>query len=167
MRGNPTRRNRHLNKSCHTENTEPTVDGRRESQNHRYINYNFDRSALPLATEGTQEQRQLETVWWPLEIICEICEICVRMKIFYDFVQNNCQNIWWFQKFFVPLQSQSGKTQSGRRRPDVDRSKSLILRERKGNIMSQKFKKIQNTNDEPTAYGKWFATAVYDQHFIE
>ena len=33
--------------------------------------------------------------------------------------------------------------------------------------MSQKFKKIQNTNDESTAYGKWFATAVYDQHFIE
>ena len=33
--------------------------------------------------------------------------------------------------------------------------------------MSQKFKKIQNRNDESTAYGKWFATAVYDQHFIE
>jgi len=33
--------------------------------------------------------------------------------------------------------------------------------------MSQKFKKIQNSNDESTAYGKWFATAVYDQHFIE
>ena len=33
--------------------------------------------------------------------------------------------------------------------------------------MSQKFKKIQNKNDESTAYGKWFATAVYDQHFIE
>ena len=32
--------------------------------------------------------------------------------------------------------------------------------------MSQKFKKIQNKNDESTAYGKWFATAVYDQHFI-
>ena len=33
--------------------------------------------------------------------------------------------------------------------------------------MSQKFKKIQNKNDESTAYGKYFATAVYDQHFIE
>ena len=33
--------------------------------------------------------------------------------------------------------------------------------------MSQKFKKIQNKNDESNAYGKWFATAVYDQHFIE
>ena len=33
--------------------------------------------------------------------------------------------------------------------------------------MSQKFKKLQNTNDDSTAYGKWFATAVYDQHFIE
>ncbi len=33
--------------------------------------------------------------------------------------------------------------------------------------MSQKFKKIQNKNEESTAYGKWFATAVYDQHFIE
>ena len=33
--------------------------------------------------------------------------------------------------------------------------------------MSQKFKKIQNKNDESTAYGKWFATAVYDQRFIE
>ena len=33
--------------------------------------------------------------------------------------------------------------------------------------MSQKFKKIQNQNDDSTAYGKWFATAVYDQHFIE
>ena len=33
--------------------------------------------------------------------------------------------------------------------------------------MSQKFRKIQNSNDESTAYGKWFATAVYDQHFIE
>ena len=32
--------------------------------------------------------------------------------------------------------------------------------------MSQKFKKIQNKNDESTAYGKWFATAVYDQKFI-
>ena len=33
--------------------------------------------------------------------------------------------------------------------------------------MSQKFKKLQNKNDESSAYGKWFATAVYDQHFIE
>ena len=33
--------------------------------------------------------------------------------------------------------------------------------------MSQKFKKLQNTNDESIAYGKWFATAVYDQRFIE
>jgi predicted histone-like DNA-binding protein len=33
--------------------------------------------------------------------------------------------------------------------------------------MSQKFKKIQNKNDESTAYGKWFATAVYDQNFVE
>lgn len=33
--------------------------------------------------------------------------------------------------------------------------------------MSQKFKKIQNKNSESTAYGKWFATAVYDQDFIE
>jgi len=33
--------------------------------------------------------------------------------------------------------------------------------------MSQKFKKIRNKNDGSTAYGKWFATAVYDQHFFE
>ena len=33
--------------------------------------------------------------------------------------------------------------------------------------MSQKFKKLQNKNNESTAYGKWFATAVYDQRFIE
>ena len=33
--------------------------------------------------------------------------------------------------------------------------------------MSQKFTKLQNKNDDNTAYGKWFATAVYDQHFIE
>ena len=33
--------------------------------------------------------------------------------------------------------------------------------------MSQKFRKLQNSNDESTAFGKWFATAVYDQHFIE
>ena len=32
--------------------------------------------------------------------------------------------------------------------------------------MAQKFKKLQNTNDDSTAFGKWFATAVYDQHFI-
>ena len=32
--------------------------------------------------------------------------------------------------------------------------------------MAQKFKKLQNTNDDSTAYGKWFATAVYDQKFI-
>ena len=32
--------------------------------------------------------------------------------------------------------------------------------------MSQKFRKLQNKNDESTAYGKWFATAVYDQRFI-
>ncbi len=31
----------------------------------------------------------------------------------------------------------------------------------------QEGKKIQNKNDESTAFGKWFATAVYDQHFIE
>ena len=33
--------------------------------------------------------------------------------------------------------------------------------------MSQKFRKIQNSNEDSTAFGKWFATAVYDQHFIE
>ena len=32
--------------------------------------------------------------------------------------------------------------------------------------MRQKFKKLQNQNDDSTAYGKWFATAVYDQHLI-
>ena len=32
--------------------------------------------------------------------------------------------------------------------------------------MAQKFKKLQNTNDDSTAFGKWFATAVYDQHVI-
>ena len=32
--------------------------------------------------------------------------------------------------------------------------------------MSQKFKKLQNKNNESAAYGKWFATAVYDQNFI-
>ena len=33
--------------------------------------------------------------------------------------------------------------------------------------MSQKFAKLKNTNMKSTAYGKWFATAVYDQRFIE
>ena len=33
--------------------------------------------------------------------------------------------------------------------------------------MAQKFKKLQNSNEDSTAFGKWFATAVYDQHFIE
>ena len=33
--------------------------------------------------------------------------------------------------------------------------------------MSQKFTKLQNNNSKSTAYGKWFATAVYDQHFVE
>ncbi len=33
--------------------------------------------------------------------------------------------------------------------------------------MSQKFKKIHNKNYESTAFGKWFSTSVYDQHFIE
>ena len=33
--------------------------------------------------------------------------------------------------------------------------------------MSQKFKKLQNKNSESAAYGKWYATAVYDSHFIE
>jgi predicted histone-like DNA-binding protein len=33
--------------------------------------------------------------------------------------------------------------------------------------MSQKFTKLQNNNKKSTAYGKWFATAVYDQHFVE
>ena len=32
--------------------------------------------------------------------------------------------------------------------------------------MAQKFKKLQNKNNESAAYGKWFATAVYDQNFI-
>ena len=32
--------------------------------------------------------------------------------------------------------------------------------------MSQKFTKLQNKNDESTAFGKWFATAVYDQHLV-
>ena len=32
--------------------------------------------------------------------------------------------------------------------------------------MAQKFKKLQNTKDDSTAFCKWFATAVYDQHFI-
>ena len=33
--------------------------------------------------------------------------------------------------------------------------------------MSQKFTKLQNNNKKSTAYGKWFATAVYDQRFVE
>ena len=33
--------------------------------------------------------------------------------------------------------------------------------------MSQKFTKLQNNNKKSTAYGKWFATAVYDQCFVE
>ena len=33
--------------------------------------------------------------------------------------------------------------------------------------MSQKFTKLQNNNSKSTAYGKWFATAVYDQRFVE
>lgn len=33
--------------------------------------------------------------------------------------------------------------------------------------MSQKYIKKKNNNAESTAYGKYFATAVYDEHFIE
>ena len=33
--------------------------------------------------------------------------------------------------------------------------------------MSPKFTKLQNNNKKSTAYGKWFATAVYDQRFVE
>ena len=33
--------------------------------------------------------------------------------------------------------------------------------------MSQKFAKLQNNNDASKAFGKWFATAVYDQRFVE
>ena len=33
--------------------------------------------------------------------------------------------------------------------------------------MSQKFTKLQNNNKKSAAYGKWFATAVYDQRFVE
>ena len=33
--------------------------------------------------------------------------------------------------------------------------------------MSQKFTKIQNNNSKSAAKGKWFATAVYDQRFVE
>ena len=33
--------------------------------------------------------------------------------------------------------------------------------------MSQKYIKTKNNNAESTAYGKYFATAVYDEHFIE
>ena len=32
--------------------------------------------------------------------------------------------------------------------------------------MSQKYIKSQNKNEQSTAYGKYFATAVYDNHFI-
>ena len=32
--------------------------------------------------------------------------------------------------------------------------------------MSQKFIKSQNKNSHSEAYGKYFATAVYDNHFI-
>jgi hypothetical protein len=32
--------------------------------------------------------------------------------------------------------------------------------------MSQKFIKSQNKNSQSPAYGKYFATAVYDNHFI-
>ena len=33
--------------------------------------------------------------------------------------------------------------------------------------MSQKFKKIQNKNENSHAYLKWYATPVYDQSFVE
>ena len=33
--------------------------------------------------------------------------------------------------------------------------------------MSQKYIKKKNNNAESTAYGKYFASAVYDEHFIE
>ena len=33
--------------------------------------------------------------------------------------------------------------------------------------MSQKYIKKKNNNAESTAYGKYYATAVYDEHFIE
>ena len=33
--------------------------------------------------------------------------------------------------------------------------------------MSQKYIKKRNNNAESTAYGKYYATAVYDEHFIE
>lgn len=34
-------------------------------------------------------------------------------------------------------------------------------------IMSQKFIKVKNNNLRSTAYGKWFAQAVYDKNFVE
>ena len=33
-------------------------------------------------------------------------------------------------------------------------------------IMSQKFVKKQNTNSKSTAYGKYYAKAVYDEGFV-
>ena len=33
--------------------------------------------------------------------------------------------------------------------------------------MSQKFVRLQNKNPESIAFGNWYATAVYDQHFID
>ena len=65
---------------------------------------------------------------------------------------------------FVPL---IRKDKAGRCDPMWFAHRSNTKENRKGYFMSQKFKKIQNTNDESTVYGKWFATAVYDLHFIE
>ena len=36
-----------------------------------------------------------------------------------------------------------------------------------GIVMSQKFIKAQNKNMRSTAFGKWFANAVYDKNFVE
>ena len=33
--------------------------------------------------------------------------------------------------------------------------------------MSQRFVRLQNKNPESIAFGNWYATAVYDQHFID
>ena len=33
--------------------------------------------------------------------------------------------------------------------------------------MSQKYTKLQNKNISSRAYGKWYNTAVYDEHFVE
>ena len=33
--------------------------------------------------------------------------------------------------------------------------------------MSQKYTKLQNKNVSSKAYGKWYAIAVYDEHFVE